>query len=357
MTSQASSTLLSGVSVVVPVFNGERTLEELVRRIAAAVTPISPGYEIILVNDGSADASWSKILELTTSNGTVRGIDLMRNSGQHNAVLAGIRAARYAVTVTLDDDLQNPPEEIPNLVRELEQGWDVVYGTAAKRQFGRWRNLATAVTKLALQTTMGAGIARQVSPYRALRTRLRDAFEQFDGPHVSIDVLLTWGTSKFTWVRVGHDARTVGRSNYTFRSLLRHGLNMMTGFSTRPLQLASLMGFSLAFLGGVLFVYVVIRRIVSGTSVPGFAFLASIIAVFSGAQLFALGIVGEYIGRLHFRTMRQPTYVVREEVAGSQAGSTSAARSEDRSSERDAEPPAPGALGAHDRPADGDRRG
>jgi glycosyltransferase involved in cell wall biosynthesis len=345
--------LPGGVSVVVPVFNGEQTLEELVRRISAALAPIAPAYEIILVNDGSADGSWSKVLELAATDGTVRGIDLMRNSGQHNATLAGIRAARFAITVTLDDDLQNPPEEIPNLVRELEQGWDVVYGTAAKRQFGRWRNLATAVTKLALQTTMGAGIARQVSPYRAFRTRIRDAFEQFDGPHVSIDVLLTWGTSKFTWVRVTHDARTVGRSNYTFRSLLRHGLNMMTGFSTRPLQFASLMGFSLAFLGGVLFVYVVIRRMVSGTSVPGFAFLASIIAVFSGAQLFALGIVGEYIGRLHFRTMRQPSYVVREEVTALGGPSPSAAGGEDRGSERDAEPPAPGALGAHHRPADG----
>ncbi len=297
-------------SVVVPVYNSEATLEELVKRLGAVLGGLGTPYEVILVNDGSRDRSWERIRGLAQERPWVRGINLMRNFGQHNALLCGIRAARHDLIVTLDDDLQNPPEEIPKLLARLEQGCDVVYGTPQKRQHGWWRNLASGVTRLALQNAMGAATARQVGPFRAFRSRLREAFADYRNPYVSIDVLLTWGSTRFAGIPVRHDPRPTGASQYTFRKLLTLALNMMTGFSTLPLQLASLLGFSLTLFGVVVLVYVLARYLMAGGSVPGFPFLASIIAIFSGAQLFALGIIGEYLSRIHFRMMERPSYAI-----------------------------------------------
>ena len=273
--------------------------------------------EIVLVNDGSADESWSVIRELSRENSSVRGINLMRNYGQHNALLAGIRAARGGTIVTMDDDMQHPPEEIPRLLVPLAEGQDVVYGTPRSLPHSLLRNAASWITKLVLQKAMGAETARKVSAFRAFRTNLRGAFENYQSPFVSIDVLLTWGTRRFTAVEVEHRPRQIGRSQYTLRSLVTHALTVATGFSTLPLRLASLVGFSFTLLGLAVLAWVVGRYLVSGGSVPGFPFLASIIAIFSGAQFFALGIIGEYLARMHARMMERPTYAIAEAIGGS----------------------------------------
>jgi undecaprenyl-phosphate 4-deoxy-4-formamido-L-arabinose transferase len=301
------------VSVVVPVFNSQETLAPLVARLEGVLAEQGVPFEIILVNDGSRDRSWNVIAELVPRRPHVRGIDLSRNYGQHNALLCGIRAARHALIVTLDDDLQHPPEEIPTLLAALAGGLDVVYGYPEKEQHGLWRDLASRVTKLALQRAMGAETARRLSAFRAFRTHLRDAFDSYRGSHVSIDVLLTWGTTRFGAVAVRHEPRRLGRSNYTFRKLVDHALNLMTGFSTLPLQAASLMGFAFTLFGLVVFAYVVGRFLLEGDPVPGFPFLASIIAIFSGVQLFALGIIGEYLARMYFRMLDRPMYTVRSQ--------------------------------------------
>jgi glycosyltransferase involved in cell wall biosynthesis len=308
------------ISVVVPVYNSQESLPELVDRLQRTLTTITDSFEVILVNDGSRDQSWLQIRQLASCYPWVTGLDLMRNYGQHNALLAGIRQARHEVIITLDDDLQNPPEEMPVLVAKLAEGYDVVYGTPSHEQHGLWRDAASQITKLALQSTMGAKTARGVSAFRAFRTDLRRAFSEYRSSFVSIDVLLTWGTMRFANVPVQHEPRRVGRSNYTFRKLVVHALNMMTGFSTWPLQLASLTGFAFTLLGAVLLLFVIGRYLIEGDSVPGFPFLASMIALFSGAQLFALGIIGEYLARVHFRSMERPLYVLRSQI-GSDATS------------------------------------
>jgi undecaprenyl-phosphate 4-deoxy-4-formamido-L-arabinose transferase len=238
----------------------------------------------------------------------------MRNYGQHNALLCGIRAAKFEVIVTMDDDLQNPPGEVPKLIGKLIEGYDVVYGTPQAEQHGFWRNLASRVTKLALQSTMGAKTAHNVSAFRAFRTKVREAFADYQSPLVSIDVLLTWGTTRFAAIPVRNNPREEGVSNYTLRKLLTHALNMMTGFSMLPLQLASLLGFIFTLFGLGVLAYVVGRYVVLGYSVPGFPFLASMIAIFSGVQLFSLGIIGEYLARVHLRSMGRPFCVVLDET-------------------------------------------
>jgi undecaprenyl-phosphate 4-deoxy-4-formamido-L-arabinose transferase len=302
------------LSVVIPVYNSAEILPDLVARLEAALETAAPASEVVLVNDGSRDGSWGVIQELARRNRRVRGLDLMRNYGQHNALLCGIRAAAGAAIVTMDDDLQNPPEEIPRLLAALTPGVDVVYGTPEREQHGFLRNLASRVTKSVLQGTLGAGAATapDVSAFRCFRTQLREAFAQYANPYVSIDVLLTWATSRFAAVSVRHQPRQSGRSNYTFRALVRHTLNMVTGFSVRPLKLASLIGFGATLFGFGVLVWVVGRYLIQGTTVPGFPFLASVIAIFSGAQLFTLGIIGEYLARMHFRMMSRPVYAVRE---------------------------------------------
>lgn len=160
---------------------------------------------------------------------------------------------------------------------------------------------------------MGHSVARDVSAFRAFRSSVRDGFADYRGNFVAIDVLLTWGTSRFTSVAVRHDPRRDGHSNYTFRKLATHALNLLTGFSVLPLQLASLLGFGFTLFGLVVLAWVLLSYFLRGGSVAGFPFLASIIALFSGTQLFALGIMGEYLARVHSRSMDRPPYVVRSE--------------------------------------------
>ena len=305
----------SGVSVVVPVYRSADALPHLIARLEPVLAQIGRPYELILVNDGSPDSSWLVIEDIASRHPWVRGYSLLRNFGQHNALLCGIRAARHEIIVTMDDDLQHPPEEIQKLLDKLGEGFDVVYGVPKSERHGLWRDAASRITKFALKGSMGVDIARNVSAFRAFRTQLREAFARYQSPHVTIDVLLTWGTTRFAAVRVRHDPRTIGVSNYTFGKLVRHAFNMITGFSTLPLQVASMIGFAFTILGGVILLYVIGRYLINGSSVPGFPFLASIIAIFSGVQLFSLGMIGEYISRIHFRTMDRPTYAVRQETS------------------------------------------
>lgn len=303
------------ISVVVPVYNSEGTLGALVNRLGPVLSATGDPYELILINDGSLDRSREVALQLAAQHDWIVVIDLMRNYGQHNALLCGIRAARGDTIVTMDDDLQNPPEEIPKLLAKLADGYDAIYGTPVRQQHGIWRDLASTATKLALQGAIGAQTAGQVSAFRAFQTRLREAFADYRGAFVSIDTLLTWGTTKFGAVPVRHEPRTVGVSNYTFRKLLAHSLNMMTGFSTLPLRFATYIGFAFTLVGLTVLAVVIFRYFTAGDNTPGFPFLASIIAIFSGAQLFALGIFGEYLARVYVRITEAPPYTVRAECS------------------------------------------
>ena len=300
------------ISIIVPVYNSQQTLVALHKRLNSVFTKLAGEFEIIFVNDGSVDNSWEEIKILEEKNPSVIGVNLMKNFGQHNALLCGIRKAKYELIATLDDDLQNPPEELPKLIEKLNEGYDVVYGKPKKEKHGLFRDLSSIITKLALKTTMGVENAKNVSAFRVFRTQLREAFKQYSGSFISIDVLLTWGTNRFTAVPVKNDNRLFGRSNYTFSKLFVHALNMITGFSVLPLQIASMLGFIFAFFGLSILIYVVVQYLLVGTPVQGFPFLASIISVFSGVQLLAIGIIGEYLARMYFRAMDKPQYLIKK---------------------------------------------
>jgi glycosyltransferase involved in cell wall biosynthesis len=297
------------ISVVVPVYNGSDSLPLLVDEVEKVLPDVAGAFELVLVNDGSPDQSWQVISELAGSHPLVRGIDLMRNYGQHNATLCGVREACYEVIVTMDDDLQNPPREIPKLLDKLAEGYDVVYGVARKRQQVWWKNLASVVIKRAIAYVMGLRTVRDIGAFKAFRADLRRSFEDFNSPDVLVDVLLSWGTSRFASVTVEEAPRTVGKSNYNLFKLIKVSLLVLTSYTTIPLRFASIVGFLFTLFGIGVLIYVLTVYFTAG-SIPGFPFLASTIIIFSGVQLFALGIIGEYLARVFERTGGKHTYVV-----------------------------------------------
>ena len=297
------------ISVVVPVYNGSDTLSMLVDELGQVLPGVADEFELVLVNDGSPDQSWQIISELAQSHPWVRGLDLMRNYGQHNATLCGVREARYEVIVTMDDDLQNPPREIPKLLERLEEGYDVVYGVARKRQQVWWKNLASVIVKRAIAYVMGLRTVRDIGAFKAFRADLRRSFDNFNSPDVLVDVLLSWGTARFTSVPVDEAPRTVGESNYSLFKLIKVSLLVLTSYTTVPLRIASILGFLFTLFGVGVLAYVLTIYFTLG-SIEGFPFLASTISIFSGVQLFALGIIGEYLARVFERTGGRPTYTI-----------------------------------------------
>ncbi len=303
-----------GYSVVVPVYNSETGLGILVDQLSTTLAGLGRNYEVILVNDGSRDGSWEAIRRLVHQFPSVRGINLMRNYGQHNALLAGIQRARLPVILTIDDDLQHPPEEIPRLVAKLHEGYDVVYGKPEKRSHDPWRNISSRIIKSTLKVVLGSEMGSHSTAFRAFNSELRRGFATFAGAELSIDVLLSWSAARITHVTVEHHPRRIGKSGYTIAKLMRLAFELLTGYSALPLRIASAMGLLTSGLGVVMFFYVVVRRLLQTEYTPGFAFLAAEIAFFGGMQLFAIGVIGEYIAKLHFRTMGKPPYVIQEEI-------------------------------------------
>jgi glycosyltransferase involved in cell wall biosynthesis len=303
---------VSSISVVIPAYRSAASLPDLVNHLMRELPSITPEHEILLVNDASPDETWTVIKGLAADNANVEGINLLRNYGQHNALLAGVRAAKGSIIVTMDDDLQHRPDEIASLISALTEDVDLVYGYASTEEHVFWRNLASQFSKVALASALGIDVARRASAFRAFRSCLRDAFADNRDCSVALDVLLSWGTTRVAAVPVRMDERQHGRSNYTVRKLLTHALNLMTGYSTAPLRAVVYLGLVMAVFGLCVMAFVVGQYMIHGRTQPGFAFIASIVALFSGAQLAALGILGEYLGRVHFRTMGRPSYAVRE---------------------------------------------
>lgn len=297
------------VSVVVPVYNGALTLEGLIARLKNVLPTVAERFELILVNDDSPDNSWDVITRFAKIYPWIRGVDLMRNAGQHNATLCGIREARYEVIVTMDDDLQNPPEQLAKLLEKINEGFDVVYGVPKKREQTWWKGLLSVFVKRAISYVMGMRTVRDISAFRAFRANLRKAFVHYEGPDVLVDVLLSWGTNRFASVQVDEAPREAGNSNYTFWKLVKVTLLVLTSYTTLPLRLAGIIGFLFTIFGFCVLVYILVIYF-TDSSIPGFPFLASSISIFSGVQLFALGIIGEYLARVFERTGGRRAYTI-----------------------------------------------
>ena len=299
------------VSVVVPCYRSTATLPDLIEQLLPVLSSLSAEHEVILVVDGSPDDTAATATALARRHAGIEVLEMARNYGQHNALLAGIRAARHDVVVTMDDDLQHRPATVPDLVAALTPDLDLVYGTAAEEEHGFWRSAASRLVKRMMAAAMDVTSADQISAFRAFRRSLVDGLAGLDGPHVSIDVGLTWATTRIGSVKVPMDARMEGRSNYSFRMLVRHALNMLLGYSTAPLRFAGYLGLLCGIVGLSMLVVVLLQYFFGATKVQGYTAIASMVSLFSGAQLVAVGVIGEYLARIHSHSMGKPAYVVK----------------------------------------------
>jgi len=300
------------VSVVVPVFRSRETLRPLVVRLRLTLEQLVDRFEIILVDDGSSDGTWQNIQQIVTEDPThVVAIELMRNYGQHNALMCGFRHARGAVIVTMDDDLQHEPESIPRLLQCLsETGADLVYGAFEDKRHGRARNLGSAVVARFYRLVFQASVSP--TAYRAIRRELVESILKYDLNFTYIDGLLAWNTRRIAQVVVPHHERANGRSGYSLGKLLTLAINMFTNFSLLPLQMASLVGLGAAVAGLLTGGFYLAESLLNRIAVPGYASTIVAVMTLGGLQLLALGVIGEYVGRLHLNINRKPQFTIRQ---------------------------------------------
>jgi polyisoprenyl-phosphate glycosyltransferase len=318
------------VSVVVPVYRSAECLADLVGQVSAALNAAGRSYEIILVNDGSPDDSWARIVDLAGRYPALTGVNLRRNFGQDNALMAGLARARGRVAVIMDDDLQHDPRDIPRLVAKVEEGCDVCYACFARKNQAWWKNAGSRLADLMANVVLGKPKAVYMSPFKAIRREVVDEIAKYEGPFPYVDGLIFRVTNSIAQVDAEHHRRLAGRSNYDLARSVAVWLKLATGFSPAPLRLAAYLGFFFAVIGLILAVYFLIQTLVGVGSPAGWASTTVAVLVLGGVQLACLGMVGEYLGRVFLHLNRRPQYVVKGEVRGIGSRPAEAAAAEAR---------------------------
>ena len=297
-------------SAVIPVYRSENTLRELVARLTRVFESIGADYEIILVEDCGGDGSWEIMKRLRAADSRIKIIQLMTNFGQHNALMCGFHHAQGELVITMDDDLQNPPEEIPKLIEKIKEWYDLVYGEYISKRHSPFRNIGSDMVQFVYKKVFS--VCDNLTAFRIIRRDVLQNILRYDKNYVFIDGLLAWSTKNIGYVKVIHNERAQGRSGYGFKKLFTLSLNMITNFSVFPLQLATIFGLLFAFIGVIIGVFFLLKKILYGVPVEGFTSLIVAITIFSGIQLVTLGLIGEYLGRVHLNINNKPQFLIRE---------------------------------------------
>jgi undecaprenyl-phosphate 4-deoxy-4-formamido-L-arabinose transferase len=301
------------ISVVIPVFNEADNLRELGERLIRTLTAMDRPFEIIFVDDGSTDGSWEMLSDL---NGrypqNIRALQFHRNFGQHQAIFAGFQAARGKVMVTLDADLQNPPEEIPRLVAKIDEGYDTVGGWRQNRQDSIFRRLPSQLVNTVMSRVTGVKLRDYGCMLRAYRRSVVDSINQCQESSSFIPALANLFSQRVAEIPVGHAERERGTSKYGLFKLLRLNFDLMTGFSNLPIHLVGFMGVAIALLGLFFGLMLIIRRIFVGPEVEGVFTLFAILFVFVGLNTLGLALIGEYVGRIYREVRGRPRFVIRQ---------------------------------------------
>jgi len=300
-------------SVVIPAFNEEENLEVLYTRLTRVMGSLGESYEIIFVDDGSTDGSFQILRDLHQKDNNVKVIRFTRNFGQHPAIMAGFHASMGEIIITLDADLQNPPEEIPKLLDKLDEGYEVVFGMFQRRKHSAFRRAGSSFAKWVLGRILPVE-ATDLSGFRALRSYTVAQLMLLNEKSKFLDGLLCWMGYKVGKVEVVHEERHSGKTKYTTFKLLSLWLDMVVSFTELPLKIAIFGGLFLGMVGFALALFYLIRYFLYGFGVPGFATIVILITFFSGVQLFALGILGEYVGRMNKEVKNKPEYIIRDKL-------------------------------------------
>lgn len=311
---------MTALSIVIPVYNGARSIERLVHELAALRIP--GGVELVLVNDGSADDSWEVIRRLHgAAPMPIIAIDLARNFGEHNAVMAGYAAASGAFIINIDDDFQNPPSEVAKLYEYAmaHPELDVVYTRYEQKHHSWFRNLGSRFNDAVARFMIDKPKGLYLSSFRCISRFLCDRVLAYSGPYPYIDGLILENTRRIGRLTVQHSPRTEGASGYTLRKLVRHWLMMFVNFSVMPLRISSIIGALFSIVGFGMAVYAVVEHFLHDTP-QGWASIVSVVLVFAGIQLLTLGLIGEYLGRLFLMQRGKPQYAVRTELRPGSTG-------------------------------------
>lgn len=325
------SSLPLDVSIVVPVYGGSNALAELCRRVTATMQSAGLRHEVILVDDRGQAEAWGSICAVANQDPHVTGLRLGRNFGQHAATICGIAHAHGKWIVTMDDDLEHPPEAIPALLAAGDVDHPLVYGVFEKRTHAAYRNWSSELMRRMLKRAF-PDLNEDYCSFRAIHSPLAKQLDHFGLNRPYIDGMLSWLTASAATVSVPHEQRQHGKSTYTLRKLVSHAVNIFVTFSTLPLRIATYSGAALAVLSFLYLLYVIYGRLSGSFADPGYASLMSVVLFACGIQLLILGVVGEYIGRLMGATFRRPVYAVEHLVGGQASGrdapspSTTAAR-------------------------------
>jgi len=308
-----SNSPLPLISIVIPVYNEESNLHELFRRLTAVLDGLGKPYEIILTDDGSRDRSVAILHSLHEKRPEqIRVIEFNGNFGQHMAIMAGFERVRGQIIITMDADLQNPPEEIPKLVAAMEAGHDVVNTHRLGRQDSRWRLWVSGLhNRLRAWIMPKLKMQDEGCMLRAYSRRIVDLMAQTGESTTFIPALALNYASNPTEVGVAHESRFAGVSNYTLYGLIRYNFDLVTGFSVFPLQVFTLIGMGISFFSFLFVIFLIMRRLVVGPEVEGVFTLFAILFFLIGIVLLGLGILGEYIGRIYQEVRKRPRFVIR----------------------------------------------
>ncbi len=311
---QDTNAALVELSVVVPVYRSQDCLRALIRATTSALDKSGAAgrYEIILVNDDSPDGSWNEIVSIASEDPAVRGLSLLKNFGQHNATMAGLKESRGLYIVIMDDDLQHPPLAIPDIVKRLQAGADVCYTVYKHRKHATWKKVGSWINNAAATVLLGKPHALYLSSYKGLTRVVVDAITRYDGPFTYIDGLILDVTRNVDVLPVEHQDRLVGEGNYNIVRSVSLWLKMATSFSVLPLRIASVAGMLFGLLSAGFAAVIVARVLIYGAPSPGWASVIVAVLFMGSIQLMSIGLVGEYIGRAYLRMNNKPQFVVRE---------------------------------------------
>jgi undecaprenyl-phosphate 4-deoxy-4-formamido-L-arabinose transferase len=303
------------ISVVIPVYNEEDNLAELGQRLLDTLGRLSCSFEVIFVDDGSSDASWEILSRLNREHPEhIRAIQFHRNFGQHQAVFAGLAAARGEIIVTLDADLQNPPEEIPKLIAKIEEGYDAVGGWRENRQDSWLRRLPSKLVNRLMSWVTGVRLRDYGCMLRAYRREVVDSLNRCNESSSFIPALANLYARRVAEIPVCHAPRQRGQSKYNLFKLIRLNFDLMTGFSNFPIHVVGLLGVAIAALGLGFGLFLFVRRLFVGPEVEGVFTLFAILFVFVGLNTLGLALIGEYVGRIYKEVRGRPRYVIRQRL-------------------------------------------